>query len=524
MKRALSAVLAAALGLGAVPAEAQVALGRLSAPRVSAAPTAVPAGLVAPAGVLAPAAAVPSLASSLTPAPYISLVPAPAPVAPARRTASAVPGAPRLSPARAELPLETLRAAAEPSRVERSGAAFDGAVVRSAAAVEPSPAPAAAPRKSLLSRYREHRNKPSTPFSAFGKTLMAGSLIGAAAPVLWSAAPAFKFAYAALAADALGLLFLVPASLVVWAAGKLRKAPQTAAKPPPGRRRMAAAIALGLVLGAGIGLAPYQATGPFVERAAVYMDQSRPQGERTHARWISGGAVEAEAVAQLSANPVGRATLEALRDRSGVLRLPRFFVSRQDDSYAQHENLFDGVYLSEGEIIERGWTVERFLKDPALQRQLVREMTSTIVHELTHAVQGRRPPWTPGYFKNTIEAEQEAFFQEMLFRLAALEADPAARNNGHDQWMVPDAADSLDGFLRSVAGMYEKNVVVGSDPYFNAYMAAQRARWPAFRVHIYEVLAARAPSPRMAKMYMDKAAAAAKEAGLPQPAPLAASR
>ena len=177
-----------------------------------------------------------------------------------------------------------------------------------------------------------------------------------------------------------------------------------------------------------------------------------------------------------------------------------------------------------GVLSEHGWTVEQFLKDPELQRRLIRDMNSTVVHELTHAVQGRRPPWTPGYFKNTIEAEQEAFLQETLFRLAELENDPKLTNNGHDQWMLPEAADSLDGFLSSVAGMYDKNVVIGKDPYFNAYIAAQRARWPAFRVHIYEVLAARATSSGTAKMYMDKAKAAAKEAGLPEPAALVAAR
>jgi hypothetical protein len=150
-------------------------------------------------------------------------------------------------------------------------------------------------------------------------------------------------------------------------------------------------------------------------------------------------------------------------------------------------------------------------------------MNSTVVHELTHAVQGRRAPWTPGYLTNTFEAEQEAFFREMLFRLAELERDPSARNDGHDAWMVPDAADDLDGFLKSVAAMYEKNVSV-PNPHFDAFLAEQRARWPAFRVHIYQVLAARATTPASAKMYLDKAKAAAKEAGLSEPAPLVASR
>lgn len=532
MKRLLSSVLALTLFLGSVPAQAQVGIGRISAPMPVSAPTPVPAGLVPAAGSLAPAlSAVAFAVSPISAPPAIQGAHVPAarvealPALPAR----AVTSAPVFVSARAATPIEILKLAAEPASAVSPGAAFDGALTRSAAATtDPVPGPeasAAAPKKpSLLARYREHRNAPSTPFSKFGKSLIGGAAIGAAVPVLTSAAPAAKLLYSVAAADAVAVAFLAAAGIVLWAARKLRRAPQTAAKPPPSKKRLAALLAVGLTLGAAVGTAPYLVTGPVVERGSVYVDQSKAAEEREHIRWISGGAVEDETAKMLAGNPIGRATLDALRDRFGVLRLPTFFISQQDDSYAQHENMFDGVYLNHGEILARGWTVEQFLKDPALQRKLVREMSSTVVHELTHAIQGRRPPWTPGYFKNSIEAEQEAFFQEMLFRLAELEADPAARNNGHDQWMVPDAADNLDGFLKTVAGMYEKNVVIGTDPYFNAYMAAQRARWPAFRIHIYQVLAARATSPRMAKMYMDKAAAAAKEAGLPMPAELTASR
>lgn len=522
MKRLLSSILALALGLGSVPAQAQVALGRASLQAGIAAPAPLPGALMPAAGGFAPALTAPALSVSLTPAPYIALIPAP--VLPA----SVVPAAPVLSPSRIETPLETLRTYAAPDIAPRAGAMFDGSLTRSAAAsVEPAPepAPAASPKKlGLLTRYRAYRNQPPTPFSTFGKSLVFASLAAAAAPVVVNAAPAGKLVYVLAAVSALLIAFLVPAGVAIWTAHKLRRAPQTAALPPPSKRKMLAMIALGAVLGLGLGLAPYPATGPVVERGAVYMDQAKAAEEQSHARWITGGAVESETVKELSRNPIGRATLDALRDRFGVLRLPTFFVSQQQDSYAQHENMFDGVYINQSEITGRGWTVDQFLKDPALQRQLVREMSSTIVHELTHAVQGRRPAWTPGYFKNTIEAEQEAFFQEMLFRLAALEADPAALNNGMDQWMIPDAADSIEGFLKSVAGMYEKNIVIGRDPYFNAYMAAQHARWPAFRVHIYQVLAAHANSPRMAKMYMDRAKAAAKAAGLPEPVALVASR
>ncbi|MBI2387960.1 MAG: hypothetical protein HYV14_18390 [Elusimicrobia bacterium] len=523
MKRLLSSILALALGLGSVPAQAQTALGRASLP-APAAPVPVPAGLVAPAaGLLAPA-----LGASLTPAAFASLGPSPVPSAAAplpARPVSAVPTLPALAPARTATPLETLRSAASPEIAPGTGAIFDGSVTRSAAAsVEPpvQPEAAAQPRRTLLQRYKAGRNKNPLQ-NAFGKAMFLTTTAAVAVPVLWGAAPALKLAYAAVAADALMLAVVLPVALVLAVWRKLKRAPQTAAKPPPSRRAKLAVVALGVVLGLGAAVVPYQATGPVVERVKAYTERHDPAAKQTRARWISGGAVEDEVFKVLAPNPVGREVLDKLRDRGGVLRLPPFFISRQDDSYGQHENLFDGVYLNEGEVTGRGWTVEQFLKDPALQRQLIREMSSTVLHELTHAVQGRRPPWTPGYFKLTFEAEQEAFFQEMLFRLAELERDPAARNNGHDQWMVPDAAADLDGFLKSVAAMYEKNVSV-PNPYFDAFLAEQRARWPAFRVHIYQVLAARAHTPASAKMYMDKAKAAAKEAGLPEPAPLAASR
>jgi hypothetical protein len=224
-------------------------------------------------------------------------------------------------------------------------------------------------------------------------------------------------------------------------------------------------------------------------------------------------------VKTLSANPVGREILERLKDRGGVLRLPPFFVSRQDGSYAQHENLFDGVYIGERNITERGWTVENFLRDPALQRRLAREMSQTILHEFVHAVQGRRAPWKKGYFSNTVAIEQEAFLLEAMYIVAELRADPASRNDGEHSWMPITLAHDFDGFLSTIADMYEENTT-GPDEGADATIARLRAEWPAYRVEIYLVLSARAGNPASAKMYMDRARAAAAKAGLPEPKPL----
>ncbi len=520
MKRLLSSILAFALGLGSVPVQAQVALGRVSLQTGISAPTPVPGALVPAAGSFTPSLSAPALSVSLTPAAFAPLIPGPVTPLPI----SAILAAPVATPARSEIkaPLEALRVAASP---EAATLAFDGAFARSAAAsVEPPVAPqsAAQPRLNILQRYRKDRAKNPLQ-NAFGKVLFVTTMSAAAVPALWGAAPAMKLFYAVAAADALMLAVILPliVGLALWR--KLSGTPQTASQPPPSRRAKFAVILAAVVLGVGLAAAPYHATGPVAQQVGTYLDRGKAQGERQHVRWISGGAVEDETVKALSLNPVGRDILNSLRDRGGVLRLPTFFISRQSDSYAKHENFFDGVYLNEGELTQRGWTVEQFLKDPALQRRLIREMNSTVFHELVHAVQGRRPPWTAGYFKNSTESEQEAFFRQTLFLIAELEADPSARNNGNHQWMIPDAAADLDGFLKTVAGMYEKNVVVG-EPYFNAFLAEQRARWPTYRVHIYQVLAARAHSPAMAKMYLDKAKAAAKEAGLPEPAELVAVR
>ncbi len=520
----MSLALSLALALGSFPAQAQSVLGRASLPAVNAAPVFLPVTAVPVVGALAPALATPSLVPSLVAAPY-----APAPVLESIATPAALPIAivatavarsPR--PDAVASPVRSLRSVAAPN----GSAIFDGGLSHPAAAsVEPpsDPEPAAKPvRRSLLQRYKDSRKNSPPLQTAFGKGMLYASMAAVAVPPLLLAAPALKAGFALAAADLTVMAIMLPLSLGIWAWKKLR-GPQTASQPPP-RGKKIAMLMLGAVLGLGIGLAPYTVTGPVTERVSARFDQTRAVEDQTRVRWISGGAVEDETVKVLSRNAVGLATLNSLRDRFGVLRLPTFFISQQKDSYGEHEDFFDGVYLNAEEVTSRGWTIEQFLKDPALQRQLIREMDSTVLHELTHAVQGRRPPWRPTYFKNSVESEQQAFLQETLYRLAQLEGDPSARNNGHDQWMIPDAADSLDAFLKNVAGMYEKNVVVGTDPDYNAYFAAQRALWPVFRVHMYQVLAAHASGAGSAKLYIDKARAAAKAAGLPEPAPLIASR
>ena len=105
-------------------------------------------------------------------------------------------------------------------------------------------------------------------------------------------------------------------------------------------------------------------------------------------------------------------------------------------------------------------------------------------------------------------------------------ADPAMALHGEDDDYLEAPAANLDGFLRERDGLYPKDVHV-SEPGFNAFLAGVRADMPAHRVDVYMLLAERAMKQNhagMARIYEGKAKAAAKAAGLPEPAPLVASR
>jgi hypothetical protein len=501
MKRALAPILALALTLASVPSQAQVALGRVTLQTSAPAPVPALEAFAPSVGAFTPALSAPSLIVT-------SAVLAPIPLQPAS-VIPAIAVAPLPAPARAETPLTVLRVVAAPDAASLASAAFDGQLAPPAASsVEPplAPEPAAKPRPSLLQRSRGWQKK--NPLrSAFNKAMFATAVAGVTAPILWGAAPAQMFGYALGFAGFLALKTVVPLAIGGWIWRKLRGAP-TAAKPPPGRRAKLAASFAGIALGLAFAYVPYHTTGPTVERASATADMVRAPENRKEARWISGGAVEQETVKELSKNAVGREVLDGLRDRGGVIRLPTFYITRQSGSYAEHDNLIDGVYLNENEITDRGWTVEQFFKDPTLQRRLVRESSWLIVHELVHAVQGRRPPWTAGYFSSTFEAEQEAFLRQTMYLVAQLEADPAEKNDSHHAGMLEASADDLDAYLASVAKLYPNNVSV-PNRYYDAFVAARRASWPEYRVRVYKVLAARAESPESAKMYMDKAKAAA---------------
>ncbi len=513
MKRLLASLIASALVLSSVPAQAQVALGRVSLQTGIGAPTPVPGGLVAPANAVTLSLSAPALAVSLTPAPYAPMPNVSYPQAKATPV-QPVSGAPLLPASRDAAPLDVLRTVASPERAPVSGAAFDGALNRSAAAtVEPpsDPKPAAAPRRNLLQRYRDSRNK--TPLqNAFGKAMFATTIGAVAAPILWGMAPAMKAVYALTFADLLMLAVIIPLSMgtAIWR--KLHSAPQTAAKPPPSRRAKLLAVTAGVILGLGFSAVPYYTTGPMAERVNTVMNDHRAAADQKQLRMIRGGVVEEEAIATLSKNPVGREILNKLRDRGGAIRLPTFFIAEQDGSYAYAEGGFDGVYLSQKEVTQRGWTVEQFLKDPALQRQLIREMQSVVAHELVHATQFRRAPWVKGYFRMAVEHEYEAFIRQHFYVYEMLKADPTMVLHGEDDDYLESPATDLDAFLSGRDELYPKDIHL-SEPAFQAYLAKVRAEMPAHRVDVFLLLAERAEKqnrPGLARMYKDKAAAASK--------------
>jgi membrane protease YdiL (CAAX protease family) len=352
---------------------------------------------------------------------------------------------------------------------------------------------------------------------AFVNSALLAAVAVAAAPILWGAAPALKGAFllgtaSVLTLAAIGVVALARAALARLFPNAL----------PAVRRRLVAA-ALGIALGLGLGAAPIVAPGPFAEKITAGVDLIRRA--HTEVRAVPGSALSDETLKVLSRNPVGREVLEHLRDRGGVVRLPTFFVrSSKDDGdamvtiVAQHEGYFDGLYIGAGLLRDHGWTVDEFLSRPDLQRRVVVEFQATLAHELTHAVQSRRSPFSrePWQFES-MEHEYEAYAVQNLYVHAQLQADPHAAIDSETLYEYENALDlGLVAALKAHDADYPQDRHADS-PHWNALRAQISARWPALRVEGYVLLARRQPLPRLAEAYMKKARAAAAQAGLPVP-------
>lgn len=515
MKRLVASLLSFALALGAfpLPAAAQV----LSAPSLRAAPGAAPA---ASAAVLSPAALAPALASPaalLAPAPLAApLAAAPAPALAATLPAAAAP-LPAVAALRGLAPAPSRAAAPVPD----AGLIFDGGA--SAPALDSAlPAAADTPlsefrRPSRLSRATPPSSRPKRPagaLSVLGRGLFLGAAAAVSAPVVWDAAPGMKLGYLAGVALA-GVLVVLDAAWIGTLIHGLIGGPALV----PSRRAKNFILAAGLAIGVAAGMLPTVAERPIVERFSAWIEEGLPADKRADMRAVPGSAMADETMKVLSANPVGRQVLDRLRDRGGVVRLPPFFVSNQPDSYAQHFNVYGSVVLATSEITGHGWTVEQFLADPALQRQLVRDMASTIAHELTHEDQGRITPLRKEFWAQyAMEDEYEAFLVQHAYVHAELAANPGVDLRDVDLTRYRAALDDVDGFLKGMDRYYPKNKLQDL-PRWREFRAKLDAGWGAHRVEGYLLLARRDAknSPELAKIDLIKAKDAAISAGLPAP-------
>lgn len=540
MRRSLALLLCGALLAGSVPAEAGP-LPRAAAvsSRVFAAPVGPVAAVVgnaalAPArlALAAPAFAAPANESAPV---VVALRPPPAATA-FRPVEGALTALPPSAPGRFEAAndrdggaapaVETARALAAPGAAARSsGPVFDGARRLAAASDAPRAGPDAprGPRLERPSLARRLFKRPVPTATMAAQSAAAWTaLTGAYFLALWGVIPAMQIPYSVIASGllAVGAIAALDAAKGLYRLGRRlagRPAPPPVAAP---RAKRAAAYLAGVVLGLGLVAAPLVYERPIVQTFHAILDSRRDVSEREDVRAVRGEALSQETVRVLSANPVGRRILEGLRDRGGVLRMPTFYVSKQDGSVAAHTGLLDAVYLGEDEITAMGWSVEGFLNDPALQREFVLKNQSTLAHELTHAVQARRSPFAMDYFRPAMEHEYEAFVNELFYNHERLKADPSAEL-GADMVPYLESLADLGAFLRGLDGLgsYDDNVHVDTE-FWRAWRADLLARWPAHRVEAYRLLAQReheAGHDRAARSYWDRARDAALSAGLPLP-------
>jgi hypothetical protein len=372
----------------------------------------------------------------------LAAAPAGLPAASIAPTAVAAPS--RAAPARSAVgpaAVDGLRFLSAPDVRLDSGRAFDGSRAAASNGVEPAPfftSPAAAPRLT----------RPSPRRSATGRFLNAAAAgVGAAAlaPFLWHAIP-----------TSAALILFVVAVAPVAAAGALwtsfrvarrvyRRLSGSAAAPaaPSSPRRTLAVRAAGLALGIAMTATVAHHQQALVVDVHAALDARRPVAERQFRTKIPGRYFATEAARELTLGPKGRSALDGirgrdgsprmpaffvtgprqpvvalpgtgfadataallsrtatgrevldgLRDRGGVLRMPAFFVSDQEGSAARYTPP-DAVFLSVQTIEAGGVTVERFLRDPAAQAAYLEREQAILVHELKHADQARRSPFS----------------------------------------------------------------------------------------------------------------------------------
>lgn len=440
------------------------------------------AALLASALFVQPAAAAPKLSTQVVPPPRVPMLPVA--VASAHGLSAAAPspaivpvGGPA-APARlgALGPGANAHAAdALPAQGELQGLAadrdhalgarlrFDGSLAGSADRGDPVVAPLdqkAEKPKSFLRRLNES-TAGGRGQAWLQRGLLFGTIGGSLIPFALHAAPIHQ---AVLYMPAtLGALILAAVSLTVFRATRFLVKGPRAARPPTSNRKIALALAAGLALGTAFGLAPNAFHAPIVEKIAPMMVK-----QQKDVRLVRGTALRDAVIETLSANPVGRRVLDGLRDRLGMIRLPDFYLSSHD-AIASHMPLFDAVFIERAAVTGRGISEESFLHDPAAQRAFARSFAEFFAHELTHAAQARGSILGEGSFKDTIEAEWEAYLVQHEYIHEQLRLAPESVDfNSLGEYET--VLDNLDEYLAEIR----------RSPTYKANPSVSSARWRAF--------------------------------------------
>lgn len=505
MKQTVAALLALLLSAGAFPAEAAYLATHLrseAAPPIDAA--------------LLPAALTPSGASDF-PVPLTS----PLTIDPALTTETPLSITPRdvsasqvlmeISSSKEPAQVTALRLdGAKPQKTQEltSGSETPTAPSGLSPASDPTPP---APKRGLidfLRRLNKASGAQSKTESWLLRFIALGIALAVAFPILYKILPVHTAPRMLIAATALPVLVYGSMTIARAVRFLIGRTPKSKPQTPP--RLMRISI-LGLALGLALGAGPVAYKAPIIERVA---DIIKPSMELKR---VQGSALKDEVIKILSQNPVGRDVLDSLRDRGGKIRIPDFFVSKQEEPMAEAMFLMDIIAISKQEIVNRGWTVEQFVRDPKLQLQFAVQFQTTFVHELRHAGQARRSilhPEPTGH----IQGEYEAFMTEHFYIFEQLKADPHAKFGDEDFENLVEALQDLEAYLSRLAStkFYDKDTQIHT-PYYDAYLANLRAGWPAHQVEGWTLMARRSlpQFPKTAANYISQANAAAKKAGLP---------
>lgn len=358
------------------------------------------------------------------------------------------------------------------------------------------PQPPPAPRKNAP--------KPSR-FPWFRAALTLGMAAAVIGPILSRAVPV----------DYLSFSGLLPLGIIGFSSlnAGLRALLRVPRKPPAIGTQSAksALLALGLISGIAIGSSATIFKADIVERQSTAAE---------HTQRLS-PAIAEEATRAISQSEEGRQLLEELKDVFGVLRTPTFFISNLDRRLATYNSVTNAVTIDRNAVTGHGWTNEQFLKDAALQRQLINEIAPSMVHELRHNEQFKRS-LTPSWFKSRVsmEIEYEAYTTQMIFAHQMLGIDPhAGFSRGEMDYYESMIAD-YDGFLKKMDA-HPAYAGIGhiDTPYYRSYFAKIRAGMPQMSVEGYVLLAKRAlpDDPGKARSYLQKAQERAAANDLPRP-------